>query len=433
MIIVDGALRARAESSNPIKVGLIGAGSLGASLASQIIDHVPGMRLAAIANRHVDKAVQAFARSNVADIVTADSITQVEDAILHDRPLATSDADLVCRAEGIDVVVEATGTIEFGAGMAVQAIEHGKHVILVNAELDGTVGPILKLQADRAGVILSGCDGDQPGAEMNLFRFARAIGMEPLLCGNIKGLEDHYRTPTTQESFARRWQQQPYMATSFADGTKISFEQAVVANATGMGVAKRGMLGYQHDGHVDDLTKLYDLDQLREWGGIVDYVIGARPAPGVFILGALVDPKKSWYLEMYKMGQGPLYCLYTPYHLCQFEMPFSIARAALFRDATIAPTSHRVDVVATAKRELHEDDVLDGYGHYMTYGQCENADVAREQRLLPIGVVEGCRLRRAVPRDQTLTYDDVVLPPGRVCDRLRAEQEAYFALQTVRA
>ena len=146
----------------------------------------------------------------------------------------------------------------------------------MNAELDGTLGPMLKLRADRAGVVYSASDGDQPGVQMNLYRFVRAIGVTPLVCGNIKGLHDPYRNPTTQEGFARRWGQNPYMVTSFADGTKISFEQATVANATGMTVARRGMLGHEHHGHVDELTERYDVDELRELGGIVDYVVGAQ-------------------------------------------------------------------------------------------------------------------------------------------------------------
>ena len=41
-------------------------------------------------------------------------------------------------------------------------------------------------------------------------------------------------------------------------------------------------------------------------------------------------------------------------------------------------------------------------------------------------MAEGCRLRHDVPPDQVLTYDDVVLPPGRLIDQLRHEQEVYF-------
>ena len=230
---------------------------------------------------------------------------------------------------------------------------------------------MLKLRADRAGVVYSASDGDQPGVQMNLYRFVSAVGVTPLMCGNIKGLHDPSRNPTTQQDFARRWGQNPHMVTSFADGTKISFEQATVANATGMTVARRGMLGYEHQGHVDELTRRYDVDELRDLGGIVDYVVGAEPGPGVFVLGTHDDPKQRHYLNLYKLGEGPLYCFYTPYHLCHFEAPLSLARAVLFEDAVMAPAGPpRVEVVATAKVDLSSGDKLDGMGGYLTYGLC---------------------------------------------------------------
>jgi predicted homoserine dehydrogenase-like protein len=133
------------------------------------------------------------------------------------------------------------------------------------------------------------------------------------------------------------------------------------------------------------------------------------------------------YLNLYKLGAGPLYCFYTPYHLCHFEVPTTIARAVLFGEATITPLgAPTVDVLTTAKTDLKAGQVLDGLGYYMTYGQCENADVVREQKLLPIGLAEGCRVKRDIARDEVLAYDDVELPEGRLCDRLRAEQNAYF-------
>ena len=86
-----------------------------------------------------------------------------------------------------------------------------------------------------------------------------------------------------------------------------------------------------------------------------------------------------------------------------------------------------VDVVATAKIDLKVGQVLDGIGFYMTYGQCENADAVQAQSLLPMGLAEGCRLKRDVRRDQVLTYADVELPSGRMCDKLRTEKNNYFA------
>ncbi|MBU7585844.1 MAG: Gfo/Idh/MocA family oxidoreductase [Nostoc sp. TH1S01] len=434
MIIIDNALKARAAAGNPIKVGMTGAGFMGRGIANQIINSVPGMELVAIFNRSIDGAKRAYTEAGIEDIQVVNSVSDLEDAIASGKYAVTDDAKIICQAESIEAIIEVTGAVEFGAHIVMEAIAHRKHVIMMNAELDGTVGPILKVYADKAGVILSACDGDQPGVEMNLYRFVKSIGLTPLLCGNIKGLQDPYRNPTTQEGFAKRWGQKAHMVTSFADGSKISFEQAIVANATGMQVAKRGMLGYDFTGHVDEMTNMYDIDQLKELGGIVDYVVGAKPGPGVFVFATHDDPKQRHYLNLYKLGEGPLYSFYTPYHLCHFEVPLSVARAVLFRDAVMAPIGKpMVDVVTTAKIDLKAGETLDGIGYYMTYGQCENSPIVQAQKLLPMGLAEGCRLKRDIPRDQVLTYDDVELPEGRLCDQLRAEQNAYFASEKVLA
>jgi len=428
MFIVDTALKARAEAGKPIKVGMIGAGFMGRGIANQIANSVPGMELVAIFNRNLDGAKRAYTEAGIETFQVVNTVADLEASVAQGKYAVTDDAMLLCRAEGIDALIEVTGTIEFGAAVVLEAIAHKKHVVLMNAELDGTIGPILKVYADRAGVVLSACDGDQPGVEINLYRFVKSIGLTPLLCGNIKGLQDPYRNPTTQEGFAKKWGQQAHMVTSFADGSKISFEQAIVANATGMKVAKRGMLGYDFSGHVDEMTSMYDVDQLKSLGGIVDYVVGAKPGPGVFVFGTHDDPKQRHYLNLYKLGEGPLYSFYTPYHLCHFEVPLSVARVVLFHDAVMAPISAPVvDVITVAKIDLKAGETLDGIGFYMTYGQCENSEIVQAENLLPMGLAEGCRLKRDLPKDRALTYDDVELPPNRLSDKLRAEQNAYFA------
>jgi predicted homoserine dehydrogenase-like protein len=426
VIIVDRALRVRAEAGNPIRIGIVGAGFLARALTKHIVRSVPGVEVAAVSNRTLERAREAYTDAGVEEADFVESVGALEKAVAGGRKAFTDDASLLAQAEGIDVLVEVTGTVEFAATIVLEAIQHAKHVVLVNAEVDGTLGPVLKRYADRMEVVLTGADGDQPAAEMNLYRYVEGIGLTPVLCGNVKGLMDHYRTPDTQEGFARKWGQRPYMVTSFADGTKISFEQAVVANATGMGVAKRGMIGFEWSGYLDEKghLDLYDAEALRESGGIVDYVVGAKPGAGVYVLAEHLDAAEHHFLDLYKMGKGPLYCFYTPYHLCYFEVPLTVGRVALFGDAAVAPVAGLVvDVVATAKRDLRAGEILDGMGHYMTYGQCENADAAQTARLLPIGVAEGCLLTRDVPKDQVVTYDDVELPSGRLCDRLRTEQE----------
>ena len=432
MILVDSALaRHVSEGKAPIRIGMIGAGFMAAGTLLQINTvHAGAMRIVAIANRTPARAVQAYADAGQPDAALCDSVPALARAIEAGRAAVTEDPMLVATSPHVDVLLEVTGAVEDALPVVLAAIEHGKHIVLMNAELDGTLGPLLKTRADAAGVVYTNVDGDQPGVEMNLWRFVKGIGVRPVLCGNIKGLQDPYRTPTTQAGFAKQWGQKPSMVTSFADGTKISFEQAIVANATGMSVAKRGMRGYTvaPGTPIMEAAKLWDADELLSGPGIVDYVVGATPGPGVFVLGTIEHPRQRHYLNLYKLGEGPVYCFYTPTHLCHFEVPTTIARAVLFGDATIAPLAGPlVEVVTLAKRDLAPGEEIDELGGYTVYGEAETAAITARDDLLPIGVAVGARLRHAVPKDHALTYADVILPEGRLVDRLRAEQAGMFS------
>ena len=426
MIIVDKALEERHNDDNPIRVAMVGAGYMGRGIALQIITATPGMRLVAISNRTLSEARRAYQEAGIDAVETAETVAQLEEALAQGRNAITDNAMLLCQAEGVDAVIEVTGTIEFGARVALEAISNDKHVILMNAELDATLGPILKVYADRAGVVITNADGDQPGVIMNLYRFVKAIGCRPVLAGNIKGLHDPYRTPETQRAYAAKYHQKPRMVTSFADGTKISMEMAVVANGTGLKAGQRGMYG-PHCDHVKETPALFPREQLLTTG-LVDYIVGAEPAPGVFVLGYNDHPIQQRYLRYYKMGEGPLYVFYTPYHLCHLEVPLTVARAVLFQDAALTPLAGPVcDVITAAKRDLKAGEVLDGIGGFTSYGLLENSEICQAENLLPMGLSEGCRLNKDIPKDQVITYKDVALPEGRLCDKLRAEQSAYFA------
>lgn len=270
---------------------------------------------------------------------------------------------------------------------------------------------------------------------MNLLRFVRGIGITPLLAGNIKGLHDPYRNPETQAGFAAKWGQNPAMVASFADGTKISFEQAIVANANGFRVATRGMLGPDFSGG-DPSSPLVPIEEAAEAffehldpdrPPIVDYVVGARPGPGVFVIGTSDDPRQKHYLNLYKLGPGPFYVFHTPYHLCHFEVPNSIARVVLFGDTVLASQgAPTVGVIALAKTPLKSGVVIEDFGGFEVYGVAENIDVIRKEGLLPIGVALGCTVKRDLPKDQPLTFDDVLVPADRLLDRLYAEQDSTF-------
>ena len=392
MLLVDNALARLPRENYPIGVAVMGAGYMGTAIALQIKKTV-GMRLAVHSSRHLRQ---------------------------------TPTADMVCKMPHVEVVVEATGDIEFGASTVLNAMKSGKHVVLMNAELDATLGPILKQYADKAGVIYTACDGDQPGVIGNLYRYVKGLNLQPVMCGNIKTFQNRYSNPDTVKEFATKVKQNPRMIASFADGTKISFEQASVANGTGMRVGQRGMYGpvVVNGAPIMRAVDWYPKYNLLEGPGIVDYVVGAHPTAGVFVIGWDKDGSQQEYMSYYKMGPGPLYVFHVPYHLCHLEAPNSIARAVLFKDATLAPQAAMVDVVATAKRDLKIGEFLDGIGGYMAYGQCENTDITRAQKLLPMGLAGGCQLTKDVSKDQVLTYDDVSLPAGRLVDQLREEQNA---------
>jgi predicted homoserine dehydrogenase-like protein len=431
MILVDTALRAREEEGRPIRVGLIGAGFMAQGLTNQIVNSIPGMRLSAVYSRKPERSLHVYNYSGQEDVVSADTQAAFDDAVLRGKPVITEEPFLLARSEHIDVLVDVTGSVELGAHVLLEAFKHGKDVVLMNAELDSTIGPILQTYAEKHGVVLSACDGDEPGVQMNLHRWVTGLGLIPRVMGNIKGLQDRYRNPTTQQGWAERWGQNPAMVTSFADGSKISFEESIVANATGFGVQSRGMSrGLEYRGDVMEIGNIYDIDELRELGGIVDYVVGT-PHTKVYCLAEHPDPKQQHYLNLYKMGEGPLYSFFIPYHLCHFEVPSSIARVVLFRDSLAKPLAGPVvEVCAVAKRDLQAGDVLDDYGMYMTYGEAANVDEMSEKRYLPEGLVAGCRLLRSIKKDEVVSYDDVALPKDRLADRLRAEQYRHFRGET---
>jgi predicted homoserine dehydrogenase-like protein len=431
MIIVDNALRAREAEGRPIRVALLGAGFISQGLANHIVHTTPGMRLVGVFNRHPQRAFDLCKYAGVEGVVGPATQQEADLAIRGGKIVATDDAYMLARSTGVDVLVDVTGSVDFGARVALEAFRNKKDVVLLNAEIDATIGPILQVYAQQHGVVLSACDGDEPGLQINLYRWVKGLGLTPRVIGNIKGLQDPYRNPTTQKGFAEKWGQNPAMVTSFADGSKISFEQAIVANATGFVVRSRGMSrGAEYKDDVMKIAKIYDVEEIRKVGGIVDYVVGT-PLTKVFILAEHADPKQQHYLSLYKMGDGPLYPFFTPYHLVHFEVPSAIARVALFRDSVAKPLGGPVvEVCAVAKRDLRCGEVLDDYGMYMTYGEAVNSQEMCSNHYLPEGLVEGCVLTRDIPKDAVITYEDVILPPNRLADQLRAQQYRRFRGET---
>ncbi|MFC3057615.1 NAD(P)H-dependent oxidoreductase [Paenirhodobacter populi] len=439
MIIVDNALRKLEAEGRVISVAIVGAGMQARALARSIEKSTPGMRVVAVANRSRGNAETVFSDLGLTP-TWCTTPQQITETIAAGGRAVTTDPTLFGPAEGIDAVVESTGALEFSAHAVLAAIEGGKHPILVNAELDATIGPVLKAKADAMGLTYTAGDGDQPGVAGNLLRFVEGIGVRPVLAGSIKGLHDPYRNPETQVSFAAKWGMLPSTAASFADGTKISIEQALMANSRGWRVARRGMTGPDFSGGdpyaplvpLDEAVKaLFPvLDEHLAAGatGIVDYVIGARPNPGVFVLGMIDDPVQQHQLAYYKLGPGPYYLFYVPYHLCHFEVPSSIARAVLFGDAVLAPSgAPTVGVVAVAKKDLQPGETIAELGGFECYGMLENIEVMRADDLIPLGLAIGGKVNKPIAKDTPITFADVDRPAGRLIDTLHAEQEAMFS------
>jgi predicted homoserine dehydrogenase-like protein len=416
---VDAALREREAKGRPIRVGMVRA------IALQLGTPAPGIRLVAIANRTIEHGERAFREAGVVEWKIPGSVHEAEAAIAREVPVLTDDPSVLTACDAIDVLVEVTGTVETAAHVVLGAFDHGKHVVLVNAELDSLLGPLLKAKADKAGVVVTNTDGDEPGVAMTLFRYLRSLGLRPVAAGNLKGMVDYYRTPETQRAFAEKNNQDARKVTSFADATKLSMETTVLANATGFHAGRRGMYGPACN-HVREMANLLPADQMLATG-LVDYALGAAPHTGAFVIVHEESPLKKAQLSYYKMGDGPFYVFYTPFHLPHLQIASTIGRAVIHRDPTVAPLAGPVcEVVTVAKRDLNSGERLDGIGGFCTYGLIDNSAAAREAVALPIGLSEDCVLRRDVSKDGIISLNDVESPHGRLAETLWLEQGARW-------
>lgn len=418
---VDTALREREATGHPIRVGMVGAGATGRAIALQLGTPVPGIRLVAISNRTLEHAERAFREAGIINWIRVNSVKEADEAITRGQSVLTDDPSILIASNAIDLLIEVTGSVEPAAKVVLQAFDHGKHVVLVNAELDSFIGPILKFKADQAGVVLTHTDGDEPGVAMTLLRYLRSLGLRTVAAGNLKGMVDYYRNPETQKAFAEKNDQDVKKVTSFADSTKLSMEATVLANATGFHAGRRGMYGPACK-DVREMANLLPAERLLSTG-LVDYALGASPYTGAFVIIYEDSPLKKAQLAYYKLGDGPFYVFYTPFHLPHIQIASTIGRAVIHHDATVAPIAGPVcEVVTVAKRNLKAGERLDGIGGFYVYGLVDNSAAARAASALPIALAEDCAMRHDVSKDQVLTFADVVSPPGRLTEALWKEQ-----------
>jgi predicted homoserine dehydrogenase-like protein len=418
-------LQTRCRAAGPIRIAVVGTGFLGAGLVRRI-GAIEGMVPALAANRTLSRAVAALRTAGVDE----DAIDVCEDAhgawaaLRRGRYVATSSLGMGAQVPGIDVVMEATGDPLVGAEVALDAIAAGRHVIAANPETHATVGPALRALADSGGVVYSDVMGDEPGNLNLLYEHCAGIGLEPVVAGNFKGVLKRYATPATQAAYAEANHLKPWIATAAADGTKLSFEMATVANATGLPPAVRGMIGPA----VTDLESLIsNLDRagLLTCGPVVDYALG--PFSGVFLVTHGQDAILRQEFRYLKMGEGPYYLFTRPKLLIHYEAPLSAAEAVLHHSATVAPRGAPVaEVVTVAKRDLEAGRRLDGIGGFDCYGLVTTAADAAVQRLLPMGLSGFARMERDVARDEPIGRADVSFAVDNRLLELRRRQDAMF-------
>lgn len=418
---VDTALREREAVGQPIRVAMVGAGATGRAIALQLGTPVPGIRLVAISNRTLEHAERAYREAGIENWLRVATAKEADTAIARGQAILTDDPSVLTACNAIDLLIEVTGSVEPAARVVLEAFKRGKHVVLVNAELDSFIGPILKFKADQAGVVVTHTDGDEPGVAMTLLRYLRTIGLRPVAAGNLKGMVDYYRNPDTQKAFAEKNDQDVKKVTSFADSTKLSMEATVLANATGFHAGRRGMYGPACK-DVREMATLLPADQMLSTG-LVDYALGASPHTGAFVIVHEDSALKKVQLAYYKLGYGPFYVFYTPFHLPHIQIASTIGRAVIHHDPTVAPIAGPVcEVVTIAKRDLKAGERLDGIGGFCVYGLVDNSTAARALSALPIALSEGCIMRHDVSKDQVLKFADVESPTGRLTEALWKEQ-----------
>jgi predicted homoserine dehydrogenase-like protein len=410
---------------SPIRVGVIGSGMMGRGLVHQLA-RTPGMTPSLMVARNIGSALSAFRDAGFAteSIVVTDHSVRFANSVWENRIAITTDIDLAAEVAPVDVYVECTGAVEYGALAALACIRNGRHFVSLNAETDATVGCLLKYEADQAGVVYTNSDGDQPGVLMRLIEHCRAFGLDVRAAVNCKGFMDIHATPESILPWAIKQKTSPRMTASFTDGTKLNIEMNVVANATGLLPVRRGMTGVRTDlrNALTDFRKSGALDGAPS----VDYTLGGDFGGGVFVIARTDDPRVAApYFQYFKMGDGPDYLFFRPYHLCHIEAPLSAAEAVLCREATIAPLGGPLaETVTIAKHPLQAGEVLDGIGGFACHGEVEEA--SRAAGLLPVGLSEGARLTRDVAAGQPIPLDAVELDETLLLVRLWRRQQALW-------
>jgi predicted homoserine dehydrogenase-like protein len=419
-----GIWRRWLDSGRSADIAVIGAGFIGRGAVHRLT-RTPGMDVALVVNRSIESGILAFKAAGLDPdtVIVSDDPTRIAEAIASRRPVVSPSVEVLAALDDIDVVIEATGALDHGAHVIFGAFEAGKHVISMNAELDATIGASLHHAAQQAGVVYTISDGDQPGVMLRQIEFVSALGFEITAAINCKRVLDLYQDPDVSRRYASRDNTSITMTTAFGDGTKMQIENAVVANVTGLVPDRRGMHGVE----TNLASAAEDIMAVLSRRGVVDYTLGGDFGGGIGVIGYAEDAEMVQpYMRYSKMGDGPDYFFFRPYHLLHFELALTIAGVMLDGEGLGAPVDQPVtEVIAIAKKDLAPGEALDGIGGFTCYGHIDTVEGA--EGLLPIGLTEHGVMRRAVSKDQAIRWDDVEIDEDAEIVRRRRSQEELIA------
>ncbi len=427
MYEIDSKLKQRKNDGNPIVVGLVGAGQMGTEIITQI-GLMDGMEIGVVVD--LDAGIASAGYKYMKDkpqVLATDDLDEAEKASGSGKKIATSNYKLATRLSRVDVIIDATGSVEMGAVTSLDAINYKKHIVMMSVECDITIGPILRKMAENAGIVYSLAAGDEPAAIIELYRFANALGFTIVSAGKGKNNPlNIYATSKDMEEEANKRNMSARMLCEFVDGSKTAIEMAAVSNATGLVPDIRGMHGSKST--VDELVRIFipkkDGGVLNKMG-VVDYAIGV--SPGVFVVFHTDNARICEGMNQRSMGKGPYYLLFRPYHLCSVEVPLTVAQTVIYGESSGHPMQKLTsECIAVTKRDLKKGQVLDNIGETCYRGSIELADIARSQGLLPLGLSKGAVLKQDIGKDEVITHDMVELVNDTVLLNLRKIQDRLY-------
>jgi len=430
MLNMNVKLMKRQEEGKIIRTGIVGAGQMGRGMVTQMV-LMQGIMPAIVSDINIDSAVHAFKYAGVSDddIKIVDNLADANKWMEAGKYVATQDSNLIAQANLVECAIDATGVPDVGAKIATDAMRNKKHCVMLNVETDVVIGPYLKKLGQENGVIYTGSAGDEPGAVMELYTFAKAMGMDVQVMGKGKNNKlDYNCNPDTVLEEATRRKMSPRMLCSFKDGTKTMVEMTAMSNATGLIPDIIG--GHGIEATVKDLPNLYQLKKdggILNRHGVVEYVNGI--APGVFVAVSTNNAEITYQMQYHSMGPGPLWILYRPFHLCNLETPLSVAKAVIDNEPTIIPLDGLVsECITVAKIDLKAGQNIDGIGGYTTYGSIASKTESDANAYVPFGLVnKNARMLTDVKKGQLITQDMIALDTTTLIYKLRKEQDAMYA------